>query len=320
MWWRGVQRRPGPVNAMGGRAGSALAPPARLCYLGSMTRGIDHLVLAVRDLDRARAFYESLGFTLTPRAFHPWGTANHLVQLDGCFLELLGIADAAKIPPHAPGEFSFGAHNRDFLARREGMSMLVFQSHDARRDRAEFAAAGLQTYAPFDFGREAKLPDGGTARVAFSLAFVTDPRMPESVFFSCQQHAPKYFWKREYQVHANGARTIAEVVMAAPDPPALADLFAGLQGGDSMRVADGALAVATARGRVVVLAPRAFAARFGAAPTGAETPRFAAFRIGGTDTDAMANRVAAAGVPYRRADGAVQISAAAAFGVAIEFA
>lgn len=283
-----------------------------------MTRGIDHLVLAVRDLDRARAFYDSLGFTVTPRAFHPWGTANHLVQLNGCFLELLGVADAAKIPPHQPGAFSFGAYNRDFLARREGLSMLVFQSHDARRDQAEFAAAGLETYAPFDFGREAKLPDGGTARVAFSLAYVTDRRMPESVFFSCQQHAPKYFWKRDYQVHANGARTIAEVVMAAPDPPAFADLFAKLQGAESVRAADDALAVATARGRILVLTPRAFTARFGAAPAGGETPHFAAFRIAGVDAGAMAARLSAAGIAHRRAEGAVQIPAA--FGVAIEFA
>lgn len=285
-----------------------------------MTRGIDHLVLAVRDLERARAFYEALGFTTTPRAVHPWGTANRLVQMNGCFLEILGIADAAKVPPHAPGQFSFGAHNRDFLARREGMSMLVFQSHDARRDQAEFAAAGLQTYAPFDFGREAKLPDGGTARVAFSLAYVTDPRMPESVFFTCQQHAPKYFWKREYQVHANGGRTIAEVVMAAPDPPAFGDFFAKLQGPESVRAADGALAVATARGRVLVMTPRAFAARFGAASAGGEAPHFAAFRIAGADTNALAARLSAAGIAHRRAEAAVQIPAAAAFGVAIEFA
>ena len=283
-----------------------------------MTRGIDHLVLAVRDLDKARAFYEALGFTLTPRAFHPWGTTNHLVQLNGCFLEILGIADAAKIPPHKAGEFSFGAHNRDFLAKREGMSMLVFQSHDARCDQAEFAAAGLQTYAPFDFGREAKLPDGGTARVAFSLAFVTDPRMPDSAFFTCQQHAPKYFWKREYQVHANGARTIAEVIMAAPDPPALAEFFTKLQGKDSIRNENGALAVATARGRIKIVTPAAFAARFGAPSAGPATPPFAAFRIAGVDPVAEAARLAASGIAHRNVDGALQVPAA--MGVAIELA
>jgi catechol 2,3-dioxygenase-like lactoylglutathione lyase family enzyme len=290
-----------------------------------MTRGIDHLVLAVRDLDKARAFYEALGFTLTPRAFHPWGTANHLVQLNGCFLEILGIADAAKIPPHAPGRFSFGAHNRDFLARREGMSMLVFQSHDARRDQAEFAAAGLDTYAPFDFSREAKLPDGGTARVAFSLAFVTDPRMPESAFFTCQQHAPKYFWKRAYQVHANGARTIAEIIMVAPDPPALAAFFEKLQGREAVRVRDGNLDIATARGRVVVLTPEAFDRRFpaaGARPAAAPAaPYLAGFSIACADIEEAANALCRGGVDHVL-DGATlrpQVAAADAFGVAIEF-
>jgi catechol 2,3-dioxygenase-like lactoylglutathione lyase family enzyme len=284
-----------------------------------MTRGIDHLVLAVRDLERARAFYEALGFTTTPRAVHPWGTANHLVQMNGCFLEILGIADAAKIPAHAPGQFSFGAHNRDFLARREGMSMLVFQSHDARRDRAEFAAAGLATYAPFDFGREAKLPDGGTARVAFSLAYVTDPRMPDGAFFTCQQHAPKFFWKREYQAHANGARTIAEVVMAAPDPPALADFFAKLQGPESVRSADGTLAVASARGRIRVLTPQGFETRFGAPPPGPATPHFAAFRIAGCDIGATTRLLTSARITHGLRNGELHVPASAAHGVMIAF-
>lgn len=283
-----------------------------------MTRGIDHLVLAVRDLEKARAFYEKLGFTLTPRAEHPWGTANHLVQFNGCFLELLGVGDPAKIVPRKPGEFSFGAHNRDFLAEREGLSMLVFQSHDARRDQAEFAASGLQTYAPFDFGREAKLPDGATARVAFSLAFVTDPRMPDTAFFTCQQHAPKYFWKREYQTHANGARTIAELVMVAPDPPALGDFFAKLQGRDSVTTSEGELRIATARGRIAVLTLPAFAARFPGSTPGPATPHFAAFRIAGVDPATEAARLTAACVPHRMAAGAVQVPATAAFGVALE--
>lgn len=284
-----------------------------------MTRGIDHLVLAVRDLDKARAFYETLGFTLTPRALHPWGTANHLVQLNGCFLEILGVADAAKIPPHAPGTFSFGAHNRDFLAKREGMSMLVFQSHDARRDQAEFAAAGLATYAPFDFGREARLPDGGTARVAFSLAYVTDPRLPESAFFTCQQHAPKYFWKREYQTHANGARTIVEVVIQAPDPPALAGFFAKLQGAGSVREEGRSLSVATARGRITVLAPRAYGARFVYPSKPEDTAHFAAFRISGVDLEAMKKRLMSARISHNTRDRALQVPAPVAHGVAIEF-
>ena len=54
-------------------------------------RGIDHLVLVTEDLDEASAFYRTLGFTTTPRAVHPFGTGNALVQLQGNFIELVGI-------------------------------------------------------------------------------------------------------------------------------------------------------------------------------------------------------------------------------------
>src|SRR4029077_6476483 len=183
-----------------------------------MTRKFDRLVLCAEDLDRACQFYGSIGFTLTPLARHPFGTANSLVQLRGNFLELLGVADPAAIPKPAAGKFSFGAFNETFLKKREGFSMLVLASKDAAADAAAFKAQGLDAYDVFNFGRDATLPDGGKARVDFSLAFVTEPSMPDAVFFACQQHAPQYFWRPEYQKHANGAIRIAEVVMSARDP------------------------------------------------------------------------------------------------------
>ena len=85
-----------------------------------MPRGIDHLVIAVRDLDRAREAYRRLGFTLTPEARHPFGTKNSLVQLDGAFLELVAIGDPAAIPEPTPAFFSFAAFNHDFLEGARG--------------------------------------------------------------------------------------------------------------------------------------------------------------------------------------------------------
>jgi len=79
------------------------------------TRGIDHLVIAVRDLEVARQRYAAMGFTLTPVAEHPWGTINSLVQLQGNFLELLAVGNGDNIQEPGPGEFSFGAFNRNFL-------------------------------------------------------------------------------------------------------------------------------------------------------------------------------------------------------------
>jgi catechol 2,3-dioxygenase-like lactoylglutathione lyase family enzyme len=73
-----------------------------------MRRGLDHLVLAVRDLDAAGRLYERLGFQVGARNRHPWGTENRLVQFPGAFLELVTVAEGAAIPPHHPGRFSFG--------------------------------------------------------------------------------------------------------------------------------------------------------------------------------------------------------------------
>ena len=231
-----------------------------------LKRGIDHLVLCANDLERARQRYRALGFTTTPPAIHPFGTGNSLVQLQGNFLELISVVEPENITPPAAGEFGFGGHIRHFLGRREGMSMLVFESQDAIADQAEFAAKGVETYAPLHFQRQAKLPSGDSVTVAFSLAFATSPDLPEAVFFTCQQHAPEYFWKPEYQTHANGARMVAEVVMAAPSPGDLAGFLGQLQTPDAVRRDGEALSVATARGTLSVLTPDGFKRRFGTPP------------------------------------------------------
>src|SRR5882757_9491439 len=196
----------------------AVRPRTRVRLVPSgdpMPRRIDHLVICVHDLARAEQNLRALGFTLTPAGVHPFGTSNHLAMFENNFLELLAVTDAAA----ALGRFSFAAHNQNFLATSEGMSMLAWHSADAHADAARFAANGMGAYAPYDFGRDAVLPSGGTARVEFSLAFATDPAMPGIAFFTCQQrHPPELFWKPDYQRHPNGALRVVEVVMSAPEP------------------------------------------------------------------------------------------------------
>ena len=287
-----------------------------------MNHPIDHLVVCVRDLERAGAFYERLGFTLTPRARHPFGTANRLVQFkDRNFLELLAVADPRQIPQARKGQFSFGAFNAAYLERTEGMSMLVFASSDARRDHAEFVQRDLDTYEPFDFSRTARLPDGQEVTVAFSLAFVTHAQMPNAAFFVCQQHAPQHFWKPEYQRHANGADAIKRVVMAADRPAELAEFFSRLTEPSAVTGGGGALRIALPRGEITVLTPARFRADYPASGSfgNGEGPRFAAFTIGIEDLSAVEALLQERGIPHRRKDGRLQISAEHAYGVVIEF-
>lgn len=286
-----------------------------------MNRGIDHLVLCVNDLDRAQRIYQSLGFTTTPAALHPFGTGNSLVQLQGNFLELLAVVEAEKIKPAKPGYFSFGGFCTEFLQKREGLAMLVFESDDARRDQSGFVNNQLQTYAPFDFSRQATLPDGSQVTVSFSLAFVTDPRMPEAAFFVCQQHAPEYFWKPQYQQHGNGAQQVNEIIMVAPEPAELTELFAKLQGAEQVRNDAGQLIVNTARGFISVLNPTAFVDRFpdGAIDHAPETPYFAGFGISVSDLTKTEAVLQQNGIDYKKRAGALQLAPASVGGVLIEF-
>jgi hypothetical protein len=238
-------------------------------------KGIDHLVLCGHDLEAMRARYRELGFTLTPRAEHPFGTGNSLAQLDGCFLELLSVVEANKIPEHQPGYFSFAAFNRDFLSRREGFSMLVLDSADARADVASYRAQGLQTYEPFDFSRLAVLPSGEQVNVGFSLAFITDPASPHVGFFCCQQHAPQHFWKREYQTHRNAAQTIVEVALVADDPSRHIPFLEGFAGGKANQNE-----IRTARGKISVYTPDTFAAYYGFAAPSGDGLRLAGYTVG----------------------------------------
>lgn len=286
------------------------------------TRGIDHLVIAVRDLEVARQRYAAMGFTLTPVAEHPWGTINSLVQLQGNFLELLAVGNGDNIQEPGPGEFSFGAFNRNFLRQREGFSQLVFEGHDARADRAEFAASGLDTYDNFDFKRQAKLPDGSSVEVAFSLAFVTHPEITDASFFTCQQHAPEYFWKPDYQRHANTARQVSEVVIRAAEPRRFESFFAALQDTDAVTATDDAVMVSTARGAVSVLAPAVYDDRFAteAAEDAPDAPYLAAYQIAVSDLAALRGCLDAAGVSYRGGYDRCVVGARDAFGIALEFA
>ena len=286
-----------------------------------MERGIDHLVLCVNDLELGAGFYRKLGFTTTPRARHPWGTDNCLIQLTGSFFELLTVARPSLISAAGPKTFSFGAFNQKFLALREGMSMLVFESKDAEADREEFIARGLPPYHKFYFERKAKLPDGSQVSLAFSLAFATDPRMPQAGFFCCQQHAPQYFWKAEYQSHANGADKILEVIMVAESPESFSGFFSKLQEPDSVVMEESELTIHTPRGTIRVLTPAEAGRRYGAIKLSnlPESPYFLGFSVQISNLDLVAGHLHKNSIPYEISSQLIRVHPKDAFGVLIEF-
>jgi Glyoxalase-like domain len=232
-----------------------------------LERGLDHIVHAVSDLDAAAAFYAGAGFTVGARNRHApaWGTQNHIVQLPGFFVELLALADTSGIVPHAERHFSFGAFNRDFLAREQGLSMLVLEGKDSAAEAEAFRTAGIGDFDLFNFGREGKRPDGTPVKVAFSLAFARDPKAPDIGYFTCRQHYPKNFWNPAFQSHANSVTGIAGIVLVADRPQDHGAFLAAFTGTNMSATASG-IAARTPRGEIEVMEPAAFSRRFGVAP------------------------------------------------------
>jgi hypothetical protein len=282
-------------------------------------RDIDHLVLAVRDLDAARATYTRLGFTLTPVSRHPFGTTNSLVQMHGSYLELLAVADPAAIVEPTETRFSFGAFNRDYLKTREGLSMLVLQSKDAAADRAAFEKDGLPVYEPFHFERVAKGPDGTEKKVAFSLTFTSDARVHHAAgFFTCQHHHPENFWRTEFQIHANGAMHVASAVMVTRDPADFHIFFTFFTGQHDIMSTSLGTSFALGNSSVDILSPVAYRAFFGE-ESGPDPRRFMAYRVAVRDIAVMRAVLVANGVPFTELSGALVVLSGFAHGAAVAF-
>ena len=283
--------------------------------------GIDHLVLAWHDLEVARGQFARFGFTLTPEAQHPFGTGNSLAQLQGCFLELLTVVAPEKLVPMTESRFSFSAFNADFLTRREGLSMLVLTSDDAHADNEAWAARGLSCFEPVHFARQARMPDGSTATVAFTIAFAIDPTMPEAAFFICQQHNPEAFWKPDYQVHANGARKITAVTMRAEAPLAHRSFFEKMVAPEAVRPRGDGLEIALDGGRIEVLTKSALQERFATSTSSitAEGSAFVATSIAVENLDALADKLREADVSFTPRGEAIEIAPDLAGGVLLEF-
>jgi catechol 2,3-dioxygenase-like lactoylglutathione lyase family enzyme len=230
-----------------------------------MPHGLDHIAHAVRDLDAAAEFYRRAGFTVGARNRHSWGTHNRIVQLKNCYIELLEVAEPEKIVPHSGRSFSFGAYHRDFLASQEGFAMLILNSSNAIDDARLFESAGIGSSGVFDFGREGTKPDGTPVKLAFSLAFASDPASPNVRFAVCQHHFPENFWDPAFQSHANGAQAVPGVALVAENPAGHRTFLKALTGVSDLHSSSIGITARTENGDVEIMEPVSFRDQFGVA-------------------------------------------------------
>lgn len=211
-----------------------------------MLTGIDHLVIAVPDLDTARKQYEALGFTVVPGGRHPHGTHNALVGFaDGSYLEL--IAFYQPNPEHKWWEP---------LQRGGGLVDYCLATDDLRGDTAAFRRAGVEIDDPSPLSRVR--PDGYQLRWVLSI-----PRKGQRGVapFLIEDETPRAERVPRQTRHANGVTGIAVLTVAVADPAPVAAWYEAVLGRPAQRVERQELEAAGARvtigpHAVELLAPR----------------------------------------------------------------
>lgn len=286
-----------------------------------MSRAIDHLVLASHDLDDVAGAYRRLGFLVGGRNRHPWGTENHIVQLDGSFLELIGFArDFQPLSgEHAAAPFT-GAIARH-LQRGDGLALVALRSNDAEADAAHFATLGLGRGTPLRFARTAEAADGTRREVAFTIAYAIDPAAPTAAYFVCQHHRPENFWNAAAQRHPNTARGLKGIVATAEHPGEQAEFFRSLFGEAAVATQDDGLMINAGEHVIELLTASACRARYGdAALTAARGQEgFVAYRVGVDSVEAVQRFLNVLGSPYELRDGHLIIPPGIARGVVLSF-
>lgn len=190
-----------------------------------MPLALDHIVIAVADLDRAMADYRALGLQVLPGGQHPGRTSHNalVVFADGAYLELI----AWRAP--APEERWY----RTLSAHGEGLVDYALLPPDTAEALAQAQARGLHTLTgPLDGGR--LHPDG--AQLRWQTARHATPDVP----FLCGDLTPRALRVPEGSVrqHPNGAQGVAEVTVAVHNLDATLARYRALLGAQ----ADGAAA------------------------------------------------------------------------------
>ena len=164
-----------------------------------MALSLDHVVIAIDDLDAAIRDYRDLGFTVRRGGVHAnHATHNALITFaDGTYLELL----VSTGDPPLPGVIDFGV----LLQHGEGLAGFALSSDDLDADAARLRADGFAVgeVIPGERRRE----DGTLIR--WKLALIEDGFAP----FLIQDVTPRE-WRVAATAHPNRARGLRGVEIA----------------------------------------------------------------------------------------------------------
>ncbi|MCZ4353863.1 VOC family protein [Roseovarius aestuarii] len=185
--------------------------------------GLDHIVLAVQDLDDAADAWRKAGFVVSPRGVHSefMGTANHTIMFQDDYIELLGVLSETK----------FNLPTRSFLSAGEGLERMAMRGQESAKAVAALQSDGVAATGPVDFRRPLVLADGTASEAAFRIFHWPDEPAPGGArLFACEHLTRDTVWLPELMAHPNGARGVRQVEVRVDAPEAEAATLARLLG------------------------------------------------------------------------------------------
>lgn len=200
--------------------------------------GIDHPVVTIRDLAKARAQFEKLGFAPNPVGFHPWGTTLSLLMFKENFIELISVNDSSKFGTNAVGDFCYGRNVGKFLDRVEGLGLVALHSKDGKADHQMLVDRGLTSQGQIDFRRDMKKPDGTPDVAIVSLGLFLNEKERDVSNFICHQHRPELIWVPGWMNHPNGVNAVTAVTYIASRPLDLAERYDAFYGKENVSKSD----------------------------------------------------------------------------------
>jgi catechol 2,3-dioxygenase-like lactoylglutathione lyase family enzyme len=276
---------------------------------------LDHVGIAVADLDKAAAQFERLGFQLTPRGYHTLpppspgaarplvGTGNNCAMLRRGYLELIGVTDPV-----------YQGRLRGDIARYEGLHVSAFGTEESAATAGALRHAGLEVTGPRPLERPIE-EQGQTKLAKFEIVDFVAPALPEAHFFAIRHVTPDLLWKHDLLTHPNGVVSLDALTIAVADPAE----FAGRLGRflSVTPVTEDGLLLKLAPGYVRIVDGAWLAARLpGKTPA---LPYIAGLGLGVADLAKTADLLTKNAIAFRREGGSLLVAPAEACGAFLAF-
>ncbi len=203
--------------------------PSKLLGIG---RGVDHVMIVVRNLNEAKEDYNRLGFAITPGVRGPTATENAAIRLaNNGYLELLGLYN-----PAAPAARELS----EFLSKQEGGFGVGLDVSSAGDTSKHLRGAGYEIDGPTEgwsaHTTENVPPSSLWPMVPYKFVNIKTPKpiLGDAIFFIEYDEAVRASLRSKYphlatleagEGHPNTAVRIGSIWLATRDLAKAADDF-----------------------------------------------------------------------------------------------